>query len=83
MWVLLNIHLHCLVLHCLVIDGVYHTTEDTTVFHPLRAPSVEQLQNLLQQIITRVMKLLIRRGYLIEEQGMVDLAETDLGECRA
>ncbi len=57
------------VLHCLVLDGVYHTTEGTTVFHPVRAPSVEQLHILLHQIIKRVMKLLTRRGYLIEEQG--------------
>jgi hypothetical protein len=32
---------------------------------------------LLHQIIKRVMKLLTRKGYLIEEQGMVYLAETD------
>ena len=63
--------------HCLILDGVYHTTEDTTVFHPVRAPSVEQLHILLRQIIKRVMKLLTRRGYLIEEQGMVYLAETE------
>jgi len=31
-------------------DGVYHTTEDTTVFHPGCAPSAEQLQILLNQI---------------------------------
>jgi len=68
----LNIHLHCLVL-----DGVYHTSEDTTVFHPVRAPSPEQLQILLHQLIKCVMKLLTRRGYLIEEQDMVYMAETD------
>jgi hypothetical protein len=68
----LNIHLHCLVL-----DGVYRTTGSTTVFHPVRAPSADQLQILLNQIIRRVMKLLTRRGYLIEEQDMIYLAETD------
>ena len=31
-------------------DGIYHTTEDTTVFHPVCAPSTEQLQILLNQI---------------------------------
>jgi hypothetical protein len=54
----MNIHLHCLVL-----DGIYHTTEGTTVFHPVRAPSVEQLHILLHQIIKRVMKLLIGRKH--------------------
>ena len=77
-WVLLNIHLHCLVL-----DGVYHTSEDTTVFHPVRAPSAKQLHILLHQIIKRVMKLLTRRGYLIEEQEMVYLAETDSSTAMA
>ena len=72
-WVLLYIHLHCLVL-----DGVYCTTEGTTVFHPVRAPSAEQLQILLNQIIKRLMKLLTRRGYLIEEQRTVYLDETDM-----
>jgi hypothetical protein len=74
----LNIHLHCLVL-----DGVYHTIEDTTAFHPVRAPSPEQLHILLHQIIKRVMKLLTRKGYLIEEQGMVYMTETDLGTAMA
>ena len=58
----LNIHLHCLVL-----AGVYDTTGDVAVFHPVRAPSAEQLQRLLNQIIKRVMKLLTRQGYLVEE----------------
>ena len=56
----LNIHLHCLVL-----DGVYHTTEDTTVFHAVTVPTAEQLQSLLHQIIKCLMKLLTRRGFLI------------------
>ena len=75
---LLNIHLHCLFL-----DGVYCTTGEVPVFHPVRAPTAEQLHTLLNQIITRVMKCLTRQGYLIEEQGMTYLAETDPGERRA
>ncbi len=47
------------------------------MFHPVRAPTVEQLHTLLHQIIERIMKLLTRQGYLIEEQGMTYLAETD------
>lgn len=68
----LNIHLHCLVL-----DGVYATTGEVPVFHPVRAPTAEQLHILLHQIIKRIMKLLARKGYLIEEQGMTYMAETD------
>jgi len=68
----LNIHLHCLVL-----DGVYDTSADEPVFHPVRVPTAEQLQTLLNQIIKRVMKLLTRLGYLVEEQDRLFLAETD------
>ncbi len=32
---------------------------------------------LLEQIVARLMKLLMRRGYLAEEQGMTWLADTD------
>ncbi|MGH7261640.1 MAG: transposase, partial [Nitrospiraceae bacterium] len=66
----LNIHLHCLVL-----DGVYRTTEGVPVFHAVRAPTGGELQALLSRIIRRLMKLLTRKGYLIEEQGMTYLAE--------
>jgi len=68
----LNIHLHCLVL-----DGVYRTTEGVPVFHPVPAPTAEQFQGLLTRIIKRLMKLLTRKGFLIEEQGMSYLADTD------
>jgi hypothetical protein len=71
--VLLNIHLHCLVL-----DGVYRiSSEGLPVFEQARAPSIEALQSLLAQIITRLMRLLTRQGLLIEEQGMTYLAEPD------
>ncbi|NNF96595.1 MAG: hypothetical protein HKM94_06705 [Halobacteria archaeon] len=53
------------------------TTGEVPVFHPVRAPTAEQLHTLLNQIITRVMKLLTRQGYLVEEQGMSYMAETD------
>ncbi len=68
----LNIHLLCIFL-----DGVYRTTDEGPVFQPVRAPTTEQLQTLLNQIIKRTMKLLTRLGYLIEEEGMTYMAETD------
>jgi hypothetical protein len=42
-----------------------------------RAPGIDELQALLAQIITRLMRLLTRQGVLIEEQGMTYLAEPD------
>jgi hypothetical protein len=68
----LNIHLHCL-----VFDGVYCTTDGVPVFHAVRAPTTGQLQALLSRIIKRLMRLLTRQGYLIEEQGITYLADTD------
>ncbi len=54
----LNIHLHCLVL-----DGVYRRGSDgVPEFVEVPAPTNEALQAVLRKIITRMMKLLTRRG---------------------
>jgi hypothetical protein len=68
----LNIHLHCLVL-----DGVYRTTEGIPAFHPVPAPTAEQLRALLTRLMKSLMKFLTRKGFLIEEQGVSYLADTD------
>jgi hypothetical protein len=65
-------------LHCLVPDGVYRSgTEGATEFVEFAAPTDEALQAVLHNIITRMMKLLTRRGVLIEEQGQAYLADND------
>ena len=66
-----------------MLDGVYDTTGDVPVFHPVRAPTAEQLQTLLHQIIQRVMKLLTRLGYLVEEQDRIFMAETETDAAMA
>jgi hypothetical protein len=69
----LNIHLHCQVL-----DGVYRRgTDGAPEFVELAAPTDEALQAVLHKIITRAMKLLTRRGVLIEEQGQTYMADND------
>src|SRR3954466_9249830 len=68
----LNIHLHCLIL-----DGVYCSSAGAPVFHEARAPSAAELETLLNRIIQRIVKLLTRTGYLIEEQGMSYLAQAE------
>ena len=69
----LNIHLHCLVL-----DGVYRRGADgAPVFAEVPAPTDEALHAVLHKIITRTMKLLTRRGVLIEEQGQTYMADND------
>ena len=66
----LNIHLHCLVL-----DGIYRSTGDEALFHEARAPNGDELQGLLEKIVMRLMRLLTRRGYLVEQQGMTYLTD--------
>jgi hypothetical protein len=61
----LNVHLHCWVL-----DGVDRRPEGEPLFQEARAPTEDELKGLLDQIVARLMKLLTRRGYLVEEQGM-------------
>ena len=57
-------------LHCLVLDGVYRRdAEGESVFVEVPAPTDEALQAVLHKIITRTMKLLTRRGVLVEEEG--------------
>jgi hypothetical protein len=69
----LNIHMHCLVL-----DGVYRCDADgTPIFVEVAAPSDDELHALLQTIITRLMKMLMRRGVLVEDTGQTYLAEPD------
>ena len=51
----LNIHLHCLVL-----DGVYRTTEGVPAFHPVPAPAAEELQALLTRLMKRLMNRMHR-----------------------
>ena len=70
----LNTHLHALVL-----DGVYQTTDNSEgapVFTAASAPAIEQLQALLDKMITRILKLLTRLGHLVEEEGITCLART-------
>ena len=69
----LNVHVRCLVL-----DGVYRRgTEGAPEFVEVAAPTDESLQTVLHKIITRMMKLLTRRGVLVEEEGSTYLADND------
>jgi hypothetical protein len=69
----LNIHLHCLVL-----DGVYRCDGDgAPSFVEAGAPTDEELHALLQTVIARLMRMLTRRGVLVEDMGQIWLAEPD------
>ncbi len=65
-------------LHCLVLDGVYRCgAEGAPTFVETDAPTDDERHALLQTVISRLMKMLMRRGVLIEEMGQTYLAEPD------
>ena len=73
-------------LHCLVLDGVYRTNANgQPEFIEIPAPSDEDIWEVLQRLIKRVMKQLVRRGILVEDQGETYLADdvADSKEARA
>lgn len=57
---------------CIVLDGVYRTAEGLPVFHAVR-PRPRKSSRSCSRVSSRLMKFLMRKGYLIEEQGMTYL----------
>jgi hypothetical protein len=49
----------------------------TAPFTEVPAPTDQALQAVLHKIITRTMKMLTRRGVLLEEQGQTYMADND------
>jgi len=72
-----------------VLDGVYRRTDGEPVFVQADSPTDQQLQALLHKIITRLMKLLTRRGVLVEQEeegggsSYLADAEADSDDARA
>ena len=61
-----------------MLDGVYQRgTDGTPEFVEAPAPTDEALPAVLHRIITRTMKLLTRRGLLVEEEGSTYMADND------
>ena len=61
-----------------MLDGVCRRgTDGEPDFVEVSAPTDQALQTVLHKIITRTMKLLTRRGGLIEEQGQTYMADND------
>jgi len=69
-------------LHCLVLDGVYRCgTDDVSNFVKASAPTDDELHAMLHKVITQLMKMLARRGVLVEDMGQTHLHEfVDAGE---
>ncbi len=68
----LNLNIH---LHMLVLDGAYTFTHDRARFHRAPAPSDAELVRLLDTLIRRITRTLVRAGVLVEdpEQPWLDL----------
>jgi len=68
----LNLNIH---LHLLVLDGAYTFTDDTARFHHAPAPSQAELERLLDTLVRRITRTLVRAGVLVEdpEQPWLDL----------
>jgi len=58
----LNVHLHLL-----VPDGAYSFEQDRPSFHRVPAPSHDELQRLLDTLIGRITRTLVRTGVLVED----------------
>ena len=53
--------------HCLMLDGVYRLTDGAPIFDAVPAPTPHELETLLTRIIKRVLKVLTRKGALVED----------------
>ena len=61
-----------------MLDGVYRCDANgAPAFAEAGAPTDEELRALLHTVIARLMKMLTRRGVLVEEMGQAWLAEPD------
>ncbi len=72
----LNLNVH---LHMIVLDGVYIEHNGRARFHPVGAPSRETLERLLDRLIKRTLRVLLRDGALAQdrEQPWLNLRDPD------
>ena len=75
----LNLNPH---LHALFIDGVYTRADKSsaTVFHPIPAPTKDDIERLCNQIVKSVVRMLRKRGLLVEEDQADTLPNTPAPE---
>ena len=62
----------------LVLDGVYTTDDDGYLrFHPVKTPTPTQLETLLTRITQRIIRILVKDGYLTADDQQPGLNLTD------
>ena len=79
----LNLNVH---FHILVLDGAYTFKHDKPHFHRAPAPSPTELRQLLDTLVARITRTLVRGGVLVEEaeQPYLDLElDSPLEQLRA
>jgi len=66
-------------MHMIILDGVYTLEGNRPHFHQVNAPDQLHLETLLNRIIARVMRRLVKDGLLVadSEQPWLELAEPD------
>jgi hypothetical protein len=67
----LNLHLHA---HILMIEGVYSMIDGVPKFHQLSGPGTEEVEQTLEAIAERVIRMLRRRKLLPEDGTEVEMA---------
>lgn len=61
----LNLNIHA---HILYLDGVYEFADNGVRFTSIRAPSQNQIEQLLKKIVHRITRYLVKQGALIESE---------------
>ncbi|MBS0445725.1 MAG: transposase [Proteobacteria bacterium] len=60
-----------------VLDGVYRTDDAGPVFVEAPPPTGQEVQAVLRKIVDRVLRMLTRRGVLVQEQDSIYVADAD------
>ena len=61
-----------------MLDGVYRRGQGGPVFVEAPAPSDEGMQSVLHEIVGRILKMLTRRGALVQEQHSIYVADNEV-----
>jgi len=56
-------------LHMLWVDGLYDVGKGTAQFHPLAAPTDEEIRELVETLSKRILKCLKRKGYPVDDEA--------------
>lgn len=64
-------------LHMLWVDGLYDVTAENPVFHGLPPPTDEEIRELVETLSKRILKLLKRKGYPVDDESEIVSCEEE------